>query len=79
MEHVRFSPPTCCRRHQQGRPAALPVPSFEHIPNAATRNPFPPGGISKADLRRFLQWGAAHLGYPALAEVEAAREWAWEG
>ncbi|KAI7835944.1 hypothetical protein COHA_010177 [Chlorella ohadii] len=35
----------------------------------------PIGGISKADLRRFLQWGAAHLGYPALAEVEAARAW----
>ena len=32
------------------------------------------GGISKADLRSFLQWGAVHLGYPALAEVEAARE-----
>lgn len=32
----------------------------------------PIGGISKQDLRRFLQWGAAHLGYPALAEVEAA-------
>ena len=33
------------------------------------------GGISKQDLRRFLLWGATHLGYPALAEVEAAREW----
>ncbi|KAL4439201.1 hypothetical protein ABPG77_004103 [Micractinium sp. CCAP 211/92] len=32
----------------------------------------PIGGISKADLRRFLKWGATHLGYPALAEVEAA-------
>ncbi|KAI3428464.1 hypothetical protein D9Q98_007289 [Chlorella vulgaris] len=32
----------------------------------------PIGGVSKADLRRFLQWGALHLGYPALAEVEAA-------
>jgi NH3-dependent NAD+ synthetase len=32
----------------------------------------PIGGISKQDLRRFLVWGAAHLGYPALAEVEAA-------
>ena len=39
-------------------------------------SPLPPaGGISKGDLRRFLKWGAVHLGYPALAEVEAAREW----
>jgi hypothetical protein len=36
--------------------------------------PHSPGGISKADLRRFLRWGAAALGYPALAQVEAARE-----
>jgi hypothetical protein len=35
----------------------------------------PAGGISKGDLRRYLKWGAVHLGYPALAEVEAAREW----
>lgn len=44
-------------------------------PAAPTTLPGGAGGISKADLRRFLQWGAAHLGYPALAEVEAAREW----
>ena len=34
----------------------------------------PIGGVSKADLRRFLRWAAtpAGLGYPALAGVEAA-------
>lgn len=32
----------------------------------------PIGGISKADLRAFLQWGAVHLGYASLQEVEAA-------
>jgi NAD+ synthase (glutamine-hydrolysing) len=32
----------------------------------------PIGGISKGDLRRFLVWGAEHLGYSALGEVEAA-------
>ena len=32
----------------------------------------PPGGVSKTDLRAILQWGADALGYPALAEVEAA-------
>jgi hypothetical protein len=32
----------------------------------------PTGGISKQDLRRFLKWGAQHLGYPELANVEAA-------
>ena len=32
----------------------------------------PIGAISKADLRRFLIWGAQNLGYPSLAEVEAA-------
>lgn len=32
----------------------------------------PIGGISKADLRAFLRWGATHLGYPTLAEVEKA-------
>ena len=30
------------------------------------------GGVSKGDLRRFLKWGAVQLGYPSLAEVEAA-------
>lgn len=40
----------------------------------ASHPPLHAGGISKADLRRFLKWGAVHLGYPALAEVEAARE-----
>ena len=30
------------------------------------------GGISKQDLRRFLRWGAEHLGYPSLADVVAA-------
>lgn len=32
----------------------------------------PIGGISKMDLRSFLKWGAVHLGYPSLADVEAA-------
>ncbi|MCO5559701.1 hypothetical protein L7F22_013302 [Adiantum nelumboides] len=32
----------------------------------------PIGGISKTDLRKFLRWGAQNLGYPALAEIEAA-------
>lgn len=32
----------------------------------------PIGGISKGDLRAFLQWGAVHLGLPSLAAVEAA-------
>jgi NH3-dependent NAD+ synthetase len=32
----------------------------------------PIGGISKTDLRLFLKWGAVHLGYPSLADVEAA-------
>jgi len=32
----------------------------------------PIGGISKQDLRRFLRWGAQHLGYPELARVEGA-------
>ena len=29
----------------------------------------PIGAISKADLRRFLQWAAEHLGYTALYDV----------
>lgn len=32
----------------------------------------PIGGISKADLRAFLQWGAVNLGYASLQEIEAA-------
>lgn len=32
----------------------------------------PIGSISKKDLRTFLRWGAVHLGYSSLAEVEAA-------
>lgn len=32
----------------------------------------PIGSISKTDLRMFLKWAAIHLGYPSLAEVEAA-------
>jgi NAD+ synthase (glutamine-hydrolysing) len=32
----------------------------------------PIGGISKTDLRRFLKWGATHLGYSELANIEAA-------
>ncbi|GJP63540.1 hypothetical protein CLOP_g20605 [Closterium sp. NIES-67] len=32
----------------------------------------PIGGISKTDLRRFLRWAAVHLGFPSLADVEAA-------
>ena len=38
--------------------------------SAADINPI--GGISKQDLRRFLVWGASHLGYAELAAVEAA-------
>jgi NAD+ synthase (glutamine-hydrolysing) len=30
------------------------------------------GGVSKGDLKRFLHWGAEHLGYPELANVVAA-------
>ena len=30
------------------------------------------GGVSKGDLKRFLHWGAQHLGYPELANVVAA-------
>lgn len=32
----------------------------------------PIGGISKADLRSFLRWGAQNLGFPTLASVEEA-------
>lgn len=32
----------------------------------------PIGGVSKTDLRAFLKWGAEHLGYPSLADVEQA-------
>jgi len=32
----------------------------------------PIGSISKGDLKTFLKWGAVHLGYPILAEIEAA-------
>ncbi|CAD7695941.1 unnamed protein product [Ostreobium quekettii] len=32
----------------------------------------PIGGISKQDIRRFLQWAAGNLGYPVLEQVEAA-------
>ena len=32
----------------------------------------PIGGISKHDLRRFLKWAEAHLGYTALAEIVEA-------
>jgi len=32
----------------------------------------PIGGISKADIRSFLRWGAEHLGFPTLAAVEQA-------
>ncbi|EFJ27546.1 hypothetical protein SELMODRAFT_95570 [Selaginella moellendorffii] len=32
----------------------------------------PIGGISKRDLRAFLRWGAQKLGFPVLAQVEAA-------
>jgi NAD+ synthase (glutamine-hydrolysing) len=38
--------------------------------SAADINPI--GGISKGDLRRFLQWAAVALGYSHLADVEAA-------
>ena len=38
--------------------------------SAADINPI--GGISKSDLRQFLQWAAVALGYPVLAQVEAA-------
>ncbi|KAK6947955.1 NAD/GMP synthase [Dillenia turbinata] len=32
----------------------------------------PIGSVSKKDLRAFLRWAATHLGYPSLAEIEAA-------
>nr|XP_027081727.1 glutamine-dependent NAD(+) synthetase-like isoform X1 [Coffea arabica] len=32
----------------------------------------PIGSISKIDLQAFLKWAAIHLGFPSLAEVEAA-------
>ncbi|XP_068656594.1 glutamine-dependent NAD(+) synthetase [Aristolochia californica] len=32
----------------------------------------PIGSISKQDLRSFLRWAAIHLGYPSLADIEAA-------
>lgn len=32
----------------------------------------PIGSISKGDLKAFLSWAAVHLGYPILAEIEAA-------
>jgi NAD+ synthase (glutamine-hydrolysing) len=32
----------------------------------------PIGSVSKTDLRAFLKWGAVHLGYASLADVEAA-------
>ncbi|KAM7250033.1 hypothetical protein ACFE04_021916 [Oxalis oulophora] len=32
----------------------------------------PIGSISKMDLRTFLKWAAINLGYPSLAEIEAA-------
>jgi len=32
----------------------------------------PIGSISKGDLKAFLKWAAVHLGYPVLAEIEAA-------
>ena len=35
--------------------------------SSADLNPI--GGISKTDLRRFLQWAAENLGYDALTEV----------
>jgi NAD+ synthase (glutamine-hydrolysing) len=38
--------------------------------SAADVNPI--GGVSKSDLRHFLRWGAANLGFPSLAAVEAA-------
>lgn len=38
--------------------------------SAADINPI--GSISKICLRRFLRWGAVHLGYPTLAEIEDA-------
>mmetsp|Transcript_29678 Transcript_29678/g.79689 ORF Transcript_29678/g.79689 Transcript_29678/m.79689 type:complete len:751 (+) Transcript_29678:42-2294(+) len=38
--------------------------------SAADVNPI--GGVSKTDLKRFLHWGADHLGYPALRSVVQA-------
>ncbi|KAJ0977061.1 hypothetical protein J5N97_012535 [Dioscorea zingiberensis] len=32
----------------------------------------PIGSVSKVDLRAFLRWGAFHLGYSSLADIEAA-------
>ena len=38
--------------------------------SAADVNPI--GGVSKSDIRRSLRWAARALGYPTLAEIEAA-------
>jgi len=38
--------------------------------SSADLNPI--GGVSKQDLRSFLKWAAAELGYPSLADIEAA-------
>jgi len=43
---------------------------FKYDCSSADINPI--GSISKTDLRAFLRWAAVHLGYPSLAEVEAA-------
>ena len=54
-----------------------PTPNPKPSPSKPSPHLPPPplkkkGGISKTDLRSFLQWGAAHLGLPELAAVEAA-------
>lgn len=45
-------------------------PPLQYDCSSADINPI--GSVSKQDLRAFLRWAAIHLGYPSLAEVEAA-------
>ncbi|KAL8090618.1 hypothetical protein AgCh_039892 [Apium graveolens] len=45
-------------------------PRYKYDCSSADINPI--GSISKQDLRTFLRWAAVNLGYPSLADVEAA-------
>ena len=66
----------------RGRPGSLLVLGTSNVDEAlrgymtkydcssADINPI--GGISKVDLKRFLHWGADHLGYPTLREIAGA-------
>lgn len=68
-----------CRRPRRASPALRPPPPplqalrgymTKYDCSSADVNPI--GGISKTDLKRFLKWGAASLGYASLADVVAA-------